>query len=791
MNCPWLQFPEVATICNGGSSFLTFNFTAGTPPFDVVFTDGTSNFPLQNIPVDGFQYEVFPTTTSDYSIVSVNDNTGASCSGSFSGNSLINVVDAPIESQMNFICNSTNTAYQVEFQIINGDQATYAVSGDPGNLDNGTKIFTSDWMSSGSNYYFEINDANNCGPTIVSGNFICTCTSDAGTMGLATLTVCEDETASAQHNTASLNFDGNDVLGFVVHDSPGTILGNVLLTGSTPDFNYDLSLNFGTTYYISAVVANDDGSGFPVLDPLQDPCISVAAGQPFVYTQTPNASFSGDNIICQGESTDIVFNINGTGPFDVQYSTDGINTIQLNGISDGYALSVSPNASTDYEVISVDMSTSPNCNGIINATSNIVSISVIEVPVINNFEINCSSTSNEFEVTFEINGGNSNNYTVLGNSGNLVGNIFTSDMMPGGTQYSFQIDDGSGCPSEIITAIEYCNCTPDISTAISLAEPISCNGEYDGILEVTNLNGQPPFNYNWNNGIFGTSNSDLNAGMYIVTMTDANNCISVDSFVLIEPTLIDANLVVEDPSCNGEEDGSIAFENVTGGSGQYTYSLNVATSFTANLYYDLSGGIYEATIIDSEGCEWSSEVIVEEPEQFTLDLGPDRLISFGDSVQLMPQTNSTITDFNWSSTTSISCDTCLNQMVVPLETTTYFLSAVNEQGCEVNDEITITVTEDRPIYIPSVFTPNGDGFNDFFTIYCGSAVEQIKVFRVFNRWGALVYEVNDVNPGFDQFGWDGTLKGEFLENAVFIYYAEIRFKDGETMLSKGDVTLIR
>jgi gliding motility-associated-like protein len=261
--------------------------------------------------------------------------------------------------------------------------------------------------------------------------------------------------------------------------------------------------------------------------------------------------------------------------------------------------------------------------------------------------------------------------------------------------------------------------------------------------------------------------------------------------LLTEPTPIVANLVVEDPSCYGENDGSIAFENVTGGSGQYTYSLNVATSYTANLYYDLSGGIYEATIIDAEGCEWSNEVIVEEPDPFTLNLGSNQSISFGDSVQIIPQINSTITDFNWSSTTSISCDTCFNQMVAPLETTTYFLSVINEQGCEVNDEITITVTEDRPVYIPSAFTPNGDGFNDFFKIYCGPAVEQIKVFRVFNRWGALVYEVNEVNPEIDQFGWDGTLKGEFLENAVFIYYAEIQFKDGETVLSKGDVTLIR
>lgn len=779
-----------ATICNGTSTFLTFNFTSGVPPFDVVYTDGTNNFTLQDI-VDGFQLEVFPTATSNYTIISVTDNTGVSCQGTFSGNALVNVIDAPVETQLNFICNSTNTAFQVEFEIINGDPATYTVSGDPGNLDNFTKIFTSAWMTSGSNYYFEIDDVNGCGPTIVSGSYICNCTSNAGTMGVTTLTICEDETAVAQHNTGSLNFDGNDVLGFVVHDAPATTLGNIFLTGSTPDFNYDPVLNFGATYYISAVVADDDGSGFPVLDPLLDPCISIAAGQPVVFSQTPVASISGNNTICQGDSTDITFNIVGSGPFNVNYLVDGTNTMQLNGISSGYTLRVSPGSSTDYEIVSVNMATSPNCTGVINPANNLVSISIIEVPVISNFQINCSSTVNEFEVSFEINGGNSSNYSVLGNVGTLTGNIFTSDWMPGGTTYSFQVDDGSGCPSQIISAIEYCNCTPDISPSITLVDAISCNGENDGALEVTNINGVPPFNFEWSNSTSGTNNSSLSSGLYVVTMTDANNCISLDSFSLTEPTPIEATLVVENPDCFGEDDGSIAFENVTGGSGNYNFSLNVITSYSANLFYDLSGGVYVATITDTEGCEWSSEVVVEDPEQFTMTLGADLLIEFGDSVQIRPQVNAPVADFSWSSTAAAPCDTCFNQAVAPMETATYFLSVINEQGCEVHDEITINVSEERPVYIPSAFTPNGDGFNDHFKIYCGSAVEQIKVLRIYNRWGALVYEINDINPGVDDFGWDGTLKDEFLENGVYVYYAEIQFRDSKISMFKGDVTLLR
>ena len=778
-----------ATICIGNSSFLTFNFIAGTAPFDVVYTDGISNFTLQDI-VDGYQHEVFPTVSSNYTILSVVDNTGSLCPGSFSGNSMINVVDTPLDSQLNYICNSTNTAFQVEFQVINGDPATYSVIGDPGILNSGTNIFISDWLTNNSNYYFEINDVNNCGPTIVSGNYICNCTTDAGAMDISTLLVCEDGTAAAQHNTGSLTLDGDDVLGFVFHDASGTIPGNILLTGSTPDFNYDPVLNFGTTYYISAVVANDDGSGFPVLDPLLDPCFSMTPGQPVVFAQTPLASISGDNTICQGDSTDITFNIVGTGPFDVEYSTDGINTIQLNGINDGFILRVSPNISTDYEIISADLSALPNCNGLINPTNNIVSVSVIETPMISNFSINCDPDVHLFNVSFEINGGNLNNYIVLGSPGTLSGNVFVSDSMPNGTLYSFQVDDGSACLSQLYTDIEYCNCTPDISPSISLIEEINCYGESSGILEAANLNGAAPFEFDWSDGFNGMLNSNLSSGRYVVTMTDANNCVSIDSFDLVGPSQIQAELVIENPSCYGEDDGSILFENITGGSGDYDYSLNVVTSYTVNLFHGLYGGIYEATIIDSLGCEWISEIILEEPEPFILNLGANQLIKFGDSVQIIPQTNSTIAGMFWSSASGIPCDTCLNQIVAPLETATYFLDLVDEQGCEASDEITINVYEENPVYVPTAFTPNGDGFNDYFKIYCGPEVEQINVFRIFDRWGALVYEAKNINPKTDEFGWDGSLNGGILKNAVYIYYAEMLFQSGKTIINKGNVTLL-
>jgi gliding motility-associated-like protein len=791
----FLEEPEVSiagddTICNGTSAFLTFHILAGNAPFDVTISDGADSFTIQDI-TDGFQYEVFPTVSSNFTITAVTDNSGVTCIGTATGNAQIDVVEAPVASQLTFQCNATNTAYQVVFEVVGGDPSSYTVSGDPGVFDDVSNSFTSEWMASGSGYYFEIDDLNACGPTQVTGNFVCNCTTDAGTMSPAILTICEDEVAQAAHDPGSMNFDGNDVLGFVLHDAAGTTLGNVFLSNNTPEFNYDPSLDFGVIYYISAVVANDDGNGFPVLDPAMDPCMSVAPGQPVVFSQTPVASIIGDNSICQGDTTAIIFNITGTGPFDLEYLEGGVNAVQLSAISDGHLQYISPDQTTDIEIISVAMTNSPACNGLIDVVNNSVVISVTETPVINNFEVNCSTVSNEFVVSFEIAGGNASNYSIIGNSGTLNGNLFTSDPMPGGTTYYFQVDDGSGCLSQPIIDVEFCNCTPDIAPSISLVESISCFGDNDGILSVTNINGEPPYNFVWSNMVSGTNNAGLNAGWYSVTMTDANNCISVDSFLLTEPDPLQAILVIQEPGCFGEDNGSITFENVTGGSGNYTYSLDVPASFTGNIFHGLPAGSYEATIVDAEGCSWSGEAIINDPPTATLDLGDDHLVGLGDSVRVIPKITGSFLDFNWFPETVISCDTCLNQTFAPTETTTYFLTLTDDRGCEVSESVTIIISTERPVYVPTAFSPNGDGFNDFFKVYCGSATEQINTFKVFNRWGALVYEINDVDPNVDEFGWDGTFKGDFLENGVFIYYVEITFRDGKTTLFKGDVTLLR
>ena len=106
-------------------------------------------------------------------------------------------------------------------------------------------------------------------------------------------------------------------------------------------------------------------------------------------------------------------------------------------------------------------------------------------------------------------------------------------------------------------------------------------------------------------------------------------------------------------------------------------------------------------------------------------------------------------------------------------------------------ELQLFVRDDRSVYAPNTFTPNGDGNNDYFMIYATDDYLEIKAFRVFDRWGELVY-INDsaiLNQTSD--GWDGTFRNIELQSAVYIWYAELLDDKGNIELLKGDIFLHR
>jgi len=95
------------------------------------------------------------------------------------------------------------------------------------------------------------------------------------------------------------------------------------------------------------------------------------------------------------------------------------------------------------------------------------------------------------------------------------------------------------------------------------------------------------------------------------------------------------------------------------------------------------------------------------------------------------------------------------------------------------------------IYIPNGFSPNGDGINDFFNVFTNFEDLAIEKFQVFNRWGAMVYEGDNVTPNSQNEGWDGVFKGQDLGIGIYVYQILLRQPDGTTVLKSGDVLLVR
>ncbi|MFK7809851.1 MAG: gliding motility-associated C-terminal domain-containing protein, partial [Saprospiraceae bacterium] len=93
---------------------------------------------------------------------------------------------------------------------------------------------------------------------------------------------------------------------------------------------------------------------------------------------------------------------------------------------------------------------------------------------------------------------------------------------------------------------------------------------------------------------------------------------------------------------------------------------------------------------------------------------------------------------------------------------------------------------------PTAFSPNGDNINDDFMIYSNEdVIREIRYFRIFDRWGAVVHEGFGGLPNEEDFSWDGTHKGEKLNPGVFVYVAEVVLNNGIIKVLKGDVTLMK
>ena len=94
------------------------------------------------------------------------------------------------------------------------------------------------------------------------------------------------------------------------------------------------------------------------------------------------------------------------------------------------------------------------------------------------------------------------------------------------------------------------------------------------------------------------------------------------------------------------------------------------------------------------------------------------------------------------------------------------------------------------MFIPNTFTPDGDGLNDILMVR-GKGIVSVKYFRIFNRWGELVFERTNFAPNNISFGWNGKVKGIVGPPDVFVYTAEVICENGTVYTYKGNTSIIK
>ena len=281
--------------------------------------------------------------------------------------------------------------------------------------------------------------------------------------------------------------------------------------------------------------------------------------------------------------------------------------------------------------------------------------------------------------------------------------------------------------------------------------------------------------------------SSIASGNYQLSITDALGCEQILDFVIGEHS-IDYQTAVEDVSCFGFSDGSIIIENPDPA---WSFSLNDGVFTNNSIMSGLPSLGYFLTIQDEFGCTYEDQFFINQPPPVIVDVIQDTVIELGQDIFLLSNNNwNDQLDYLWLPGESLDCDNCIVPTATPNQTTVYQVIVTNDKGCTATDEVEIVVQSGQ-VFIPNAFTPDNNGSNDIFLIYGDQSVAQVLDFRIFSRWGEVVFSATNFQPNDPQFGWDGTFQGDNMDPAVFVYYALVEFKDGRQELFKGDVTLAK
>ncbi|HIP36360.1 MAG TPA: gliding motility-associated C-terminal domain-containing protein, partial [Crocinitomix sp.] len=666
------------------------------------------------------------------------------------------------------------------------------------------------------------------------------CVTNAGTMDITPLSLCGTGNQTATHNGDNVD-DGNDALQFVLHDASGTTLGTVISTANSPTFNFSGGMTLGTTYYISAISGDDTGGG--VVD-MTDPCLSVAAGTPVTWYANPTVVASATaTSICSGDPVTLT----GSGAQTYTWDngvTDGVvftpattatytvTGTDANGCSNTDQITVTVNQTPSFTVSSTDPTTCGGTDGVItlvglqnnttyqvtysnngstvgpssmtsNASGDIL-INNLSAGTYSNFVVDingCSFTDNSIislsdpatftvtttvvdetcgnangEITITANGASNPIQYSIDNGANYVSsNTFTG--LTAGT-YNVAVQDGSGCQS--FTQATITN-TPGPSITNVTTVDVTCAGNSDGTITVTATGTSLTYDLDGVNQQSTGNFTGLIAGNYTVNVIDGNGCVASQSVTVNAPSAIVITANVVDASC-GAANGEISLA-VTGGNSTYTYSWVHDATLNTSAVTGLSGGSYDYTVTDGNGCSQNGSALVGGGSNNMIVYASSTNVSCKGEADGYAVVDSVVGGnppyvYSWDNGEQDLSITNVTENI-------YTVTVMDNSGCEKTKAVVVSFDADKCLEVHNAISPNGDGENDTWVVTGINGYDETLV-KVFNRWGTLVFESDNYNND-----WKGTYKGKELPSGIYYYIVTVKNNGTEEQTFQGSLTIIR
>jgi gliding motility-associated-like protein len=584
---------------------------------------------------------------------------------------------------------------------------------------------------------------------LTAGNYMVTVTDHNGCTATASVTISQTNALIAinssvsNYNNSNISCNGgnNGYINITVSGGTGPLTFDWSGPGNFSSSNQNIS-NLGAGVY-ELTVTDSAGCTASLTVNMTEPNEALALSSSITNVSCTGGNSGAIDLSVTGGTSP--YSYAWTGPNNFSASTEDISGLGMG-------------------VYTVTVTDANGCT--VSGTMNVAQPTPIVVSFqesdFNSTNISCHG-GNDGSINMTVYGGSAPySYFWNGPNGFTSGSEDISGLYAG--NYTVTVTDANGC----IVTMQDTLTEPSAITAIFTSMDANCT-MHDGVIATDIFGGAGNYSCLWSNGNTSHDISGLSAGAYGVAITDGNGCTVYDTALVGSASHLEAEYIVTGGNCSGSNEGSIVL-TVTNGTAPYTYLW--ATGETTNSLSGLAPGTYICTLGDSMGCVLVDSINVVAPDQLSINVD-SHVYPSGHNLSAMNSHDGmidlTVTGgtppytFQWSTGAT-------SEDVSGLSAGTYGVIVTDANGCTT--QAIITLTQPVELLIPTGFSPNGDGANDYFVV---QGIENFpnNHIEIFNRWGNKVFSADNYTNK-----WQGVNEnGDPLPDATYFVILEVNGGD--------------